>query len=92
MSEENERFHRKVLFLVCYMEGRADAVPTTRYYTPDSPGLDERRGQPLRSAKARSRPGGTAYMITVIPQRQVSLMAGEFHGPSWTKKSGHVST
>ena len=47
------------------MEGRADAVPTTRNYTPDSPDLDERRGQPLRSAMARSRPGGTALMITV---------------------------
>ena len=46
-------------------EGRADAVPTTRNYTPDSPDLDERRGQPLRSAMARSRPGGTALMITI---------------------------
>ena len=46
-------------------EGRADAVPTTRNYTPDSPDLDERRGQPLRSAMARSRPGGTALLITV---------------------------
>ena len=56
------------------MDGRADAVPTTRNYTPDSPDLDERRGQPHRSAMARSRPGGTAFMITVIPQRQVSLL------------------
>lgn len=47
------------------MEGRADAVPTIRNYTPDSPDLDERRGQPLRSAMARSRPGGTALLITV---------------------------
>lgn len=53
------------LFFVFKKEGRADAVPTTRNYTPDSPDLDERRGQPLRSAMARSRPGGTALMITV---------------------------
>ena len=54
-----------LLFFASYKEGRADAVPTTRNYTPDSPDLDERRGQPLRSAMARSRPGGTALMITV---------------------------
>lgn len=63
-------------------EGRADAVPTTRNYTPDSPDLDERRGQPLRSAMARSRPGGTALLITVIPQRQVSLMIMQLKGRS----------
>lgn len=54
----------RMLFLD-QMEGRADAVPTTRNYTPDSPDLDERRGQPLRSAMARSRPGGTALLIMV---------------------------
>lgn len=57
----------RFFFFSCFFskEGRADAVPTTRNYTPDSPDLDERRGQPLRSAMARSRPGGTALLITV---------------------------
>ena len=53
-------------FFACSQkEGRADAVPTTRNYTPDSPDLDERRGQPHRSAMVRPRPGGTAFVITV---------------------------
>lgn len=52
-------------FTLSIFEGRADAVPTTRNCTPDSPDLDERRGQPHRSAMVRSRPGGTAFLITV---------------------------
>ena len=47
------------------MEGRAYAVPTTINYTPDSPDLDERRGQPHRSAMVRPRPGGTTFVIIV---------------------------
>ena len=54
-----------VLLIFFHLEGRAYAVPTTINYTPDSPDLDERRGQPHRSAMVRPRPGGTAYMITV---------------------------
>ena len=46
-------------------EGRANAVPTTINYTPDSPDLDERRGQPHRSAMVRPRPGGTTFVIIV---------------------------
>ena len=47
------------------MEGRAYAVPATINYTPDSPDLDERRGQLHRSAMVKPRPGGTAFVITV---------------------------
>ena len=63
--------------------GTQDAVPTTINYTPDSPDLDERRGQPLRSAMARSRPGGTAYMITVTSApSKFNCQDGSNHGNS----------
>ena len=71
-----------LLLLFFEMEGRANAVPTTRNYTPDSPDLDERRGQPHRSAMVRSRPGGTAYLITVSTSAPSKFNCPDFYHAS----------
>ena len=55
-----------ITHLFCLIrQGRANAAPTTINYTPDSPDLDERRGQPHRSAMVGPRPGGTTFVIIV---------------------------